>query len=123
MKQEKVIPTRTPLVEFSKEKMKKLVKSFTPDKLASFLDVTDLNADTQAPKMNKMVDWAINFGCASICVNPVEVDILPGLLKDSKVKECYVLDFPLGKMDIEMKAALTAHTVKKSRENRGEGKG
>jgi deoxyribose-phosphate aldolase len=70
-----------------------------------------------------MVDWAKNFGCASICVNPVEVDILPGLLQGSKIKECYVLDFPLGKMDIEMKATLTAHTVKKSRENRGEGKG
>jgi len=70
-----------------------------------------------------MVDWAKNFGCASICVNPVEVDILPGLLKDSKVKECYVIDFPLGKMDLEMKAALTAHTVNKSREIRGEGKG
>lgn len=123
MKLEKEIPTQTPLVEFSKDKMAELVKSFTPDKLASFLDVTDLNADTQSPKMNKMVDWAKNFGCASICVNPVEVDILPGLLKGSKVKECYVIDFPLGKIDIEMKAALTSHTVKKSRENRGEGKG
>jgi len=123
MKQEKEIPTQTPLVEFSRDKMKELVKSFTPVKLASFLDVTDLNADTQSPKLNKMVDWAKNFGCASICVNPVEVDILPGLLKDSKVKECYVIDFPLGKMDLEMKAALTAHTVNKSRENRGEGKG
>jgi deoxyribose-phosphate aldolase len=119
----KEITIQTPLVEFSKDKMKKLVRSFTPDKLASFLDVTDLNADTQAPKMKKMVDWAKNFGCASICVNPVEVDTLPLLLKESRVKECYVLDFPLGKMDIEMKATLTAHTVKKSRENRGEGKG
>lgn len=123
MKHENVISNQTPLVEFSREKMKKLVKGFTPDKLASFLDVTDLNADTQSPKMNKMVDWAKNFGCASICVNPVEVDVLPGLLKGSKVKECYVLDFPLGKMDIEMKARLTAHTVNQSRKNRGEGKG
>jgi len=123
MKLEKEIPTQTPLVEFSKDKMTELVKHFTPEKLASFLDVTDLNADTQSPKMNKMVDWAKNFGCASVCVNPVEVDILPGLLKGSKVKECYVIDFPLGKMDIEMKAALTAHTVNESRENRGEGKG
>lgn len=119
----KEITIQTPLVEFSKDKMKTLVRSFTPDKLASFLDVTDLNADTQAPKMKKMVDWAKNFGCASICVNPVEVDTLPVLLKESRVKECYVLDFPLGKMDIEMKATLTTHTVKKSRENRGEGKG
>ena len=37
MKQDKEIPTQTPLVEFSAEKMKKLIKSFTPEKLASFL--------------------------------------------------------------------------------------
>ena len=87
------------------------------------MDVTDLNADTQSPKMNKMVDWAKKFGCASICVNPVEVDILPELFKGSNIKECYVIDFPLGKVDIEMKAEMTAHTVNKSRKNRGEGKG
>jgi len=114
---------RTPLVDFSPDKMKELVRNFTPEKITVFLDVTDLNADTQSPKMNKMADWAINFNCASVCVNPVEADILPKLLKGTPVKECYVIDFPLGKMDIEMKASLTAHTVKKSREVRGEGKG
>ncbi len=123
MKQDKELMTDTPLVKFDRDKMYELVKSFTPERLAKFLDVTDLNADTQSPKINKMVDWATSFGCASICVNPVEVDILPDLLKGSEIKECYVIDFPLGKIDLEMKAALTAHTVKKSRENRGEGKG
>jgi len=123
MKQEKEMQARTPLVEFDNDKMKELVKDFPPEKIAGFLDVTDLKADTQSPKIKKMVDWATSFGCASICVNPVEVDILPGMLKGSDVKECYVIDFPLGKMDLEMKAAVTAHTVKKSRANRGEGKG
>ena len=70
MKQEKEIPTQTPLVEFSGDKMNELVKSFTPDKLASFLDVTDLNADTQSPKLNKMVDLAKNFCCASVYTCP-----------------------------------------------------
>ena len=121
---EKKIPIRTPLVEFSRDKMKELIQSFTPERLASFLDVTDLKADTQSSKMNKMADWAKTFGCASVCVNPVEgVDILPALLKGSKVKECYVIDFPLGKVDIEIKAEMAAHTVRKSREIRGEGKG
>jgi deoxyribose-phosphate aldolase len=123
MKKEKQLEIKTPLVEFSKTKMKELIHAFTPEKLASFLDVTDLKADTQSPKISKMVDWAVNFNCASICVNPVEVDILPQLLKGTPVKECYVIDFPLGKMDLEMKAVLTAYTVKKSRENRSEGRG
>ena len=121
---EKKIPIRTPLVEFSRDKMKELIQSFTPERLASFLDVTDLKADTQSSKMNKMADWAKTFGCASVCVNPVEgVDILPALLKGSKVKECYVIDFPLGKVDIEIKAEMAAHTVRRSREIRGDGKG
>jgi len=119
----KNISKRTPLVEFDGEKLKQLVRNFSPERLASFLDVTDLNADTQSPKLKKMADWAINFGCASVCVNPVEADTLPALLKGTSVKECYVIDFPLGKMDVDMKAQLTEHTVRKSREVRGEGKG
>jgi deoxyribose-phosphate aldolase len=119
-----ILKNQTPLVEFSSDKMRDLVDSFTPERLSKFLDVTDLSADTQEPKMAKMADWAKTYGCASVCVNPVEAtDVLPNLLKGSEVKECYVLDFPLGKMDIEMKAVLTAYTVKKSREVRGEGKG
>lgn len=118
------IPNRTPLVEFEADKMKKLVRSFSPERLASFLDVTDLSADTQAPKMKKMANWAKDYGCASVCVNPVEgVDILPQLLRESNIKECYVIDFPLGKVDIDIKAKMTAHTVKKSREIRGDGNG
>lgn len=114
----------TPLVEFDIERMAALIRAFTPQRIASFLDVTDLKADTQPPKMAKMADWAKTLGCASVCVNPVEaVDTLPLLLKGSPVKECYVHDFPLGKSDIGLKAKMAEHTVKKSRELRGEGPG
>lgn len=118
------IPGRTPLVEFPKDEFVALIKSFTPEKLATFIDVTDLKADTQEPKMKKMAEWAKTYNCASVCVNPVEgSDIMPLLLKGSNVRNCYVIDFPLGKLDIESKANLTAHTVKKNRELRGEGPG
>jgi deoxyribose-phosphate aldolase len=116
--------TKTPLVTFPVDEMVKLVKSFTSEKLASLLDVTDLKADTQEPKILKMAEWAKSLNCASVCVNPVDgSDVLPVALKGSKVKECYVIDFPLGKLDIEMKSVQTAYVVKKSRELRGEGKG
>ncbi|MCK4661460.1 MAG: deoxyribose-phosphate aldolase [Bacteroidales bacterium] len=113
----------TPLVEFPKDEMLKLIKDFSPERISTFLDVTDLKADTLGPKMQKMADWAISLNCASVCVNPVEVNVLPLLLKGTKVKETYVMDFPLGKVDIDLKAKMTADTVKKSRELRGEGKG
>ncbi len=115
---------KTPLVTFPIDEMTKLIESFTPEKLASFLDVTDLKADTQQPKILKMVDWAKSLKCASVCVNPVEgTDVLPQALKGSDIKECYVIDFPLGKLDIEMKAMQTQHVVNKSRKLREEGKG
>ena len=121
---EQAIPRRDPLVVFPPEEMAELIGKFTPDRIATFLDVTDLKADTLGPKMNKLADWAKSLGCPSVCVNPVEgSDILPSLLAGSEVKECYVMDFPLGKSDIEMKAAQTAHTIKTSRGIRDEGKG
>ncbi|MFC2103873.1 deoxyribose-phosphate aldolase [Bacteroidota bacterium] len=114
---------RTPLVEFPKEEMLKLIKSFSPERLATFLDVTDLKADTLGPKLDKMANWATSLKCASVCVNPVEVDRLPLLLKGTGVMETYVMDFPLGKVDIDLKARMTEDTVIKSRKLRGEGKG
>lgn len=114
---------RTPLVEFPKEEMLKLINSFSPERIATFLDVTDLKADTLGPKLDKMANWATSLKCASVCVNPVEVDRLPLLLKGTGVAETYVMDFPLGKVDIDLKAQMTSDTVKKSRKLRGEGKG
>lgn len=117
------IPNRPPLVEFPADELIALIKSYTPEKLAKFIDVTDLKADTQESKIRQLAEQAKKYGCASVCVNPVEVDIMPLLLKGSDVKNCYVIDFPLGKLDIESKAAQTALVVKKNRELRGEGKG
>lgn len=113
----------TPLVEFPKDEMLELVNNFSPERIATFLDVTDLKADTLGPKLDKMANWAISLKCASVCVNPVEADRLPLLLKGSEVAETYVMDFPLGKVDIDLKAKMTEDTVLKSRKLRGEGKG
>jgi deoxyribose-phosphate aldolase len=114
---------RVPLVEFPPEALVEIIEDLTPEKLAGLMDATDLKADTQEPKIRKMVDWALEYSFASICVNPVEVDLLPQLLKGSGVKECYVIDFPLGKSTIESKRRQAAETREKSRSARGEGPG
>ena len=115
--------SRVPLVEFPPQDLVEIIEELTPEKVASLIDVTDLKADTQEPKIRKMVNWALDYGFYSICVNPVEVDLLPGLLKGSPVKECYVLDFPLGKSSIEGKRRQAAEMVETSRDVRGEGRG
>jgi deoxyribose-phosphate aldolase len=74
--------------------------------------------------MKKMADWARIYGCPSVCVNPVEAtDVLPELLKGTSVKECYVIDFPLGKSPPEVKACQTRDILAASRSVRGEGPG
>ncbi len=114
---------RVPLVTFPADALVEIIEWLDPGRLASFLDVTDLKADTQEPKIHKMAGWAIQYRCASVCVNPVEVDLLPALLQGSGVRECYVLDFPLGKSSIESKARQTEEVVTRSRAARGEGPG
>jgi deoxyribose-phosphate aldolase len=125
----KVVPpvlddaARVPLVEFPPQDLLEIVQGLTAEKLAGLMDATDLKADTQEPKIRKLCEWALEYGFASVCVNPVEVDLLPALLKGSQVKECYVVDFPLGKSSLESKRRQAAETVKKSRELRGQGPG
>ena len=84
------VETRVPLVEFPPQDLVEIIEHLTPEKLAGLLDATDLKADTQEPKIRKLADWALEYGFASVCVNPVEVDLLPTLLKGSPVEECYV---------------------------------
>ncbi len=114
---------RVPLVEFPPEALLEVIDGLTPQRLAGLLDATDLRADTQEPKIRQLAELAVRYGCAAVCVNPVEVDLLPGLLRGSGVRDCYVIDFPLGKSPIAVKAQQTAHVVSASRSSRGEGPG
>ncbi len=116
--------TETPLVTFPIDEMQKLIESFTPDRLASFLDATYLQENKQKSEILKMVDLAKSLKCASVCVNPIAgINILPQALKSSGIKECYVIDFPFGESDIEKKAIEAERIIKKSRSLRGEDKG
>jgi len=115
--------SRVPLVEFPPQDLVEIIEELTPEKIAGLIDVTDLKADTQEPKVRKMVNWALDYGFYAICVNPVEADLLPRLLKGSPVKESYVLDFPLGKSSIQSKSRQAAEIVETSRDLRGEGPG
>lgn len=114
---------RVPLVEFPPQELLEIIEGLTAEKLSSLIDATDLKADTQEPKIRKMAEWALEYGFASVCVNPVEVDLLPVLLRGSQAKECYVIDFPLGKSSLESKRRQAAETVERSRALRAEGPG
>lgn len=112
------------MIVFRKKELKAIIKSFRIERLASLLDVTYLKDDSTDEKIKELAQTAISHKCASVCVYPKYADnLLPSLLKGTNIKECYVIDFPLGKSDIKAKAELTSQTLKKSIESRGEGSG
>lgn len=79
--------------------------------LASMIDHTNLKATACTQDIEKLCREAIQFGFASVCVNPVHVPLASELLKDSDVKVCTVVGFPLGATSHEAKAAEAACAV------------
>ncbi|MDY0405529.1 deoxyribose-phosphate aldolase [Virgibacillus sp. 179-BFC.A HS] len=66
------------------------------ENLASYIDHTLLKPETDKKQIEKLVEEAKEFGFASVCVNPHWVSYCHSELKDTNVKVCTVIGFPLG---------------------------
>lgn len=64
--------------------------------LAAIIDHTLLKPEATKDQIVKLCEEAMEFGFASVCVNPAYVSLAAGLLKDTPVKVCTVVGFPLG---------------------------
>ncbi len=64
--------------------------------LAAIIDHTLLKPEATKDQIVKLCEEAMEFGFASVCVNPTYVSLAAGLLKDTPVKVCTVVGFPLG---------------------------
>ena len=64
--------------------------------LNKYIDHTNLKMDATIKDIEKLCKEAIDYGFASVCVNPFYVDVASELLKDSNVQVCTVIGFPLG---------------------------
>ena len=80
--------------------------------IASFIDHTALKPDTTLEQIEKLCHEAIEYGFASVCVNPCYVAHCHRILKTSDVKVCTVIGFPLGANTIATKEAETVEAVK-----------
>ncbi|TSB48516.1 deoxyribose-phosphate aldolase [Alkalicoccobacillus porphyridii] len=60
------------------------------------IDHTVLKADTTRQMVQQVCEEAIRYSFASVCINPYFVPLAKELLKDSSVKVCTVIGFPLG---------------------------
>jgi deoxyribose-phosphate aldolase len=72
--------------------------------IASLIDHTLLKANATEEEIIKLCEEAKEYGFASVCVNPVYVNLCKQLLKGTNVKVCTVVGFPLGATTSNVKA-------------------
>lgn len=75
--------------------------------LASYIDHTILKPEATKQDVIKLCEEAKQYGFASVCVNAYYTKLVADTLKDSEVKTCVVVGFPLGATFTEIKAHET----------------
>jgi deoxyribose-phosphate aldolase len=81
------------------------------ENLAGFIDHTLLKPDATADKIAQLCFEARKYHFASVCVNPTNVKLCADLLRNSDVKVCTVIGFPLGATSSEVKAFETKNAL------------
>jgi deoxyribose-phosphate aldolase len=95
--------------------MKGLKKRFLTGGLsgvASLIDHTLLKPDASFADVTKLCREAKQHGFYSVCVNPANIDICRRLLRNSQVKICAVVGFPLGASTAYVKEYEAKEAVK-----------
>lgn len=62
----------------------------------TYIDHTLLKADSRQEQIDQLLDEAIRYKFASVCVNPTWISYCSEKLQSSPVKVCTVVGFPLG---------------------------
>ena len=75
-----------------------------PIDVAKYIDHTLLKPEATADEIDVLCDEAMEFGFASVCVNPTWVKRAADRLRGSDVVTCSVIGFPLGASTPEIKA-------------------
>lgn len=78
---------------------------------SKMFDHTILKQDATKEQVIKICNEAKEYGFMSVCVNSYYTPLVSEQLKDSDVKVCTVVGFPLGQMSTETKALETAYAV------------
>ncbi len=84
---------------------------FTQSALAKYIDHTNLKPTATGEDIRRICGEAREYGFASVCVNPVHIELVHRELEGSSVMTCCVIGFPLGANDSKIKAAETKLAV------------
>jgi len=68
----------------------------TVNELAAYIDQSVLKPEFTQDDIRKYIQEGVDFGCATVCVNPASLDIAAELTQGTDTKICVVCDFPFG---------------------------
>jgi len=86
--------------------------SLTESQIARLIDHTLLKPEASRDDIQKLCNEALEYGFASVCVNPWNVSQAAELLRDSEVRVCTVVGFPLGATLSIVKVLETSEAIK-----------
>jgi deoxyribose-phosphate aldolase len=90
---------------------KVIVMAREKSSIASMIDHTLLKPEATVSQIYQLCDEAKKYQFASVCVNPCYVRFAYELLKNSSVKVCTVVGFPLGATTMKVKVAETKEAI------------
>lgn len=82
-------------------------------KIAHMIDHTLLKPEATEDQIRQLCQEAASYCFASVCINPVWIELCAKLLRRSGVKVCTVIGFPLGADTSETKAFETRNAIGK----------
>jgi len=71
--------------------------------LAKYIDQSVLKPEFTQEEIIKYTQEGIDFGCATICINPASLDVVSKMVEGTDVGICVVCDFPFGLSTTESK--------------------
>ena len=84
----------------------------TKKELAKYIDHTNLKPEATREDVAALCAEAVEYGFASVCVNPCHAAYAARLLKGTEVAVCCVIGFPLGACTTTVKAYEAADAVR-----------
>lgn len=82
------------------------------NEIAKIIDHTLLKPNTTKNQIKRLCDEAILYGFYSICINPYFVTFCKKQLKNTPIKICTVIGFPLGATTTQTKVFETKNAIK-----------
>lgn len=64
--------------------------------LAAYIDQSVLKPEFTQAEIHRYIQEGVDFGCATVCINPASLDIAAELTRGTDTKICVVCDFPFG---------------------------